>query len=396
MKVLLIHQHYNSPISGGPLRSYFLAKALKNAGIELTVLTSSNQAHDFEDNSDGFTVKYLAVAYNNSFGFVKRILSFTRFARKCIRYANNYHRNYNLCYAISTPLSVGWAALQIKKKFNLPYIFEVGDLWPDAPVALGFIQNKWLIKKLYVLEKKIYENALHTIALSPAIAEAIKTKSKNATVSIIPNMADLNFFSDAQQTEVKEHYKGLEGKLVVSYTGALGYANGLDYLIDGIKICHEKMLPVYFFIAGEGAESQKLKTMAKSLNLSNLTFLGLQNRKAYKELMSITDVSFVGYRNSAILETGSPNKFFDALAAGKVLLINFSGWMRELVETNQCGFWVNPLEPQMFAEKISHLVENPSMVETFKMNSKRLAINYSREKLSIEFASIIKSSFNVK
>ncbi len=82
----------------------------------------------------------------------------------------------------------------------MPYIFEVGDLWPDAPVQMGFVKNYFLVSLLFRLEKLIYREAKSIVALSLPIKEAIENKIGDKKIDIIPNMADCDFM----QTRIKE------------------------------------------------------------------------------------------------------------------------------------------------------------------------------------------------
>lgn len=392
MHVLLLHQHYNSPSSGGPLRSYFIAKALKEKGIDVTILTAGNKGKESEDTSQGFRVVVFSIAYDNSFGFLKRIQSFYQFAKRCIQFAGQHHHQFSLCYAISTPLSVGWAARQIQRKYGLPYIFEVGDLWPDAPIALGFIKASFIVNRLYALERSIYKEAKHVIALSPPIAESIALKISKNKIGIIPNMSDVDFFAQKNTNVDRDELKGLSGKLVMVYAGALGFANGLDYLMDGMKLCQDRGINIHLFIAGAGAYREHLERRARLENINNITFLLMQDRDSYRELMQVVDVSFICYRHVKILETGSPNKFFDALAAGKAVMLNFSGWIRDLVEAHQCGLWVNPLSPMVFAEKVQYLINNPEQLKTMKQNARTLSQSFSKKELCEEVVQLVKAN----
>src|SRR6185436_7488531 len=103
--------------------------------------------------------------YDNSFNFLKRSISFMRYVKGVIGIGSKF-RDVKICYAISTPLTVGVAALWLKRRWNIPYIFEVGDLWPDAPIQLGYIKNYFSKAALYRLEKVIYKNAEAVVALS--------------------------------------------------------------------------------------------------------------------------------------------------------------------------------------------------------------------------------------
>ena len=116
------------------------------------------------------------------------------------------------------------AAMWIKKRQGIPYIFEVGDLWPDAPIQMGFVKNYVFQQALYRLEKSIYQAAESIVALSPAIKTAIEKKGPGKIIHMIPNMADTDFYKpELKQLELEEKY-GVENKFVVSYIGAVGVA----------------------------------------------------------------------------------------------------------------------------------------------------------------------------
>src|SRR5690606_26644135 len=113
-------------------------------------------------------VHYLPVAYDNRFGFSQRSKSFLKFVSLATKWVGTL-KDINICYAISTPLTTGIAARIIKLRYKIPYIFEVGDLWPEAPIQMKFIKGVFFRKSLYRLEKLIYKGAQSIVALSPMI-----------------------------------------------------------------------------------------------------------------------------------------------------------------------------------------------------------------------------------
>jgi glycosyltransferase involved in cell wall biosynthesis len=182
---------------------------------------------------------------------------------------------------------------------------------------------------------------------------------------------------------------GVSGKFVVSYIGAVGVANGLDYFLECANSSRKAQLPIQFIICGEGALRERLKNNAAQLGLSNLTFVDFQNREGVKELLNVTDASFICYKNVPILETGSPNKFFDGLAAGKLIIINFRGWIKAEIEDARCGIFVDPAHPTDFVKKISSFLSDPVQLKNYQAASRQLGeIKYSRKILSQKFSSL--------
>lgn len=391
VKILILHQHFNTPEKGGAIRSYYLAKALVDRGIKVVVITAHNEKNYKKETTEGIEVNYLPVAYNNRFGFVARSWSFLKYVKGVIGLAGQF-KDFNYCYAISVPLTVGLAAQWIKSRYKIPYIFEVGDLWPDAPIQMEFIKNYVFSEALYLLEKSIYKSAHSVVALSPAIQSAIEKKVPGKKVHLIPNMADCDFYKPERKDPLLEERYQVKNKFVVSYIGAVGVANGLDYFLECANASRKAALPIHFFICGDGALVERLKNNAQQLSLANLTFLDFTNRKGVQELLNVTDAAFICYKHVPILETGSPNKFFDGLAAGKLIIINFGGWIKKEIEVNQCGFYCNPQQPTDFIKKITPFLSDVALLQLYGNNSRALAERkYAREILSTQFAAIFRN-----
>jgi glycosyltransferase involved in cell wall biosynthesis len=391
VKILILHHHFKTPQSGGAIRSYYLAKGLVDKGHQAVVITTHNEKSYRQEDYEGIDVHYLPIAYDNRFQFYQRGRSFLKYIFEATRLAKRFS-DFDYCYAISVPLTIGIAAIRIKNRYKIPFYFEVGDLWPDAPIQLGFVQNYFLKQFLFSLERTIYKNAKSIIALSPAIKAAIEKKVKDKKVFVIPNMADTEFYKPEPKIPTLQKKYGVENKFVVSYIGALGVANGLDYFLECARASQRHPLAAHFLLCGDGAMLEYLKTMKTQLQLDNVSVIPFQNRNGVKEIMNVTDASFICYKPVSILETGSPNKFFDGLAAGKLILINFGGWMKKEIEENQCGIYLNPNQSSEFLGKILPYVENASLLVKSQQRSRQLAeAKYSRKKLSEIFISLFQS-----
>jgi glycosyltransferase involved in cell wall biosynthesis len=388
VKVLILHQHFNTPQEGGALRSYYLTQALVAAGIQTVVITGQSKSNEEVKTIDGVTVHYVPNRYENRFSFYKRSVSFVRYILQSVRAARHY-RDADICYAISTPLTTGLAAKWIQHRYGIPYIFEVGDLWPDAPIQLGVIKNALFKKALYRLEKDIYNQAKSVVALSMPIAAAIQKRAPGKPIHVIPNMSDTAFFKPELKNPILEAKFNVCGKLVVSYIGALGIANGLDQFLECVRASEKAALPVHFIICGEGAKLEHLRETAKHLVLKTLTFVNFQDREGVREVLNVTDAVFISYKPTPILETGSPNKYFDGLAAGKLVIVNFQGWIKSEIEERQCGFYVDHRRPVTFVENIQPYLKNREFLNHAQKSARALAEErYSRTRLSKQFAEI--------
>ena len=364
-------------------------------GYQVTVLTGHTGRYQVE-NIEGIDVHWLPVSYDNTFGFLTRSFSFLNYVWQVLRRSSLY-KNADVCYAISVPLTVGIAAMRIKRKYGIPFIFEVGDLWPDAPIEMGFIKNSIFKNRLYKLERRIYREASAVVGLSPAINRKIKQRTSAKKIYLIPNMSDTCFFQPVRKNdEVVRRFK-VQHKFVVSYIGAVGLANGLDYFLACARESQQALLPVHFFLCGEGAALPGLKEKALLMELDNLTFIPFQNRDGVAEIMHITDAAFVCYAPVAILETGSPNKYFDGLAAGKLILVNFGGWIRAEIEEQQCGIYIDPSKPADFVTAITPFLKSKTVLEQYQQAARQLAESrYSRKQLGDRFVAMFKEVVDLR
>lgn len=388
----MLHQHFNTPLTGGALRSYYLAKALVDRKIEVAVVTGYNGKKYKRENVEGIDVHYLPVPYDNKFGFWKRSFSFLRYNLGAIRLAGKVS-NVKICYAISVPLTIGMVAYWIKVRHGIKYTFEVGDLWPDAPIQMGFVNNYFLKRFLYGLEEFIYRNASSVVGLSPAIKNSIEKRIPGKKVHLIPNMADTEFYFPAAKDDDLLGKLNVPRKLTVSYIGAVGLANGLDYYVECARACQNASVPVHFILCGEGALLEYFKRIVSQLGLKNFSIVPFQDREGVRDVMNVTDVAFICYKPLPVLETGSPNKYFDGLAAGKMIAINFGGWIKDEIEDKGCGIYADPRFPTDFVKKIQAFVLDSEKLRECQQASRLLAeTKYSREILSARFAEIFLKS----
>ncbi|MEQ9402218.1 MAG: glycosyltransferase family 4 protein [Cyclobacteriaceae bacterium] len=368
MKILYVHQYFKTPEEGGSIRSYYLAKGLVDSGHEVVMLTAHNGKKEVKE-IDGIEVHYLPVSYDNKYGFLRRIWSFWRFVRLAKKEAVTIPK-IELAYVMTTPLSTGFIGTFLKRTFNIPYYFEVGDLWPEAPVQMGIIKNSLLKKWFYSLEKRFYFEADKVIALSPAIRNYIEKVSPNTKVYVIPNMADCNFFD----ADLRVGDYSNRNNFSITYCGAIGRANHLEFLLAAALELKKQKLPVHVNIIGYGSEMERLKHQYRKL--WNVSFYEHTNKEGVKQILNESDAVYVSFKDIKILNTGSPNKFFDSLAAGKLTIINFEGWLKNVVEKNKCGFYHDPHRPVNFVRKLKVFLENPDLLQRYQRNGRKLAELY--------------------
>ena len=381
-KILYVHQFFFHPKESGGTRVYWNAQELMKAGYEVTVITQGNPMNPFHKsfkkierrNIDGINVIYIRNAYAMSFSVARRFLAFFLFMVKSTWFVLK-ERNVSLIIASSTPLSIGLPALVAKIFREIPYIFEVRDLWPEVPIQMGAIRNRFFIWLLRKFEATIYRHARHIVALSPGMAKGIELYIPHSKVSIIPNMSKIDKFFSREKNRVLEAKLGLmSDSIKIIHFGAMGYVNGLENFVEAAKISTSKYgREIEFILVGGGKRKADYQVYQKNENLLNLHIFDRIAMEELSELVNLCDISYIGVVPIPILETNSANKFFDSLSAGKPIIINFGGWMQEIIEGSNCGVRVDATDPNDLLEKIVMLRNNNNLMLEMGNNSRKLA-----------------------
>ena len=253
MKILYIHQYFKTPSEPGGNRSYWIAQKMIELGHEVTMITTKNNLQNkrIVKSIDGINTIYLNVNYSQNMSFFSRVTSFASFSLRALRECLKHRNNTDIIYATSTPLTVGIPALLLNILFRKPYVFEVRDLWPEAPIQMGVIKNKFLIRILYFFERTLYKRAKSVITLSPGMQDGVLSKGiEKNKVYMVPNMSKLDhFYPRPKNNSIIRRFKISAKSLNVIYFGSIGKSNGLTKVIEFFGKTKHK---VRLLIAGGG------------------------------------------------------------------------------------------------------------------------------------------------
>ena len=374
-KVVFIHQHFRTPEEGGGVRSYFLAETLANAGIEVLVIGGQKSSSYPSGQNLGFRVIHLDIPYSQGYSFFKRLRSFLGFSWQAFRVIGRLETKPDLIYAISVPLTVAITSLLAKKKWGIPFVFEIGDLWPSVPIQMGLLKNPigiWLAK---YLEKSAYKNATLISALSPDIESQVQKISPGTKTIVIPNFSNNEFFKGPATEK-----SGKKEILSLGYFGAVGQANGVEFLVDLVKISKLEKRPIRFHFMIRGALFEKMKRDLSGFD--NWELIPFGSMEQVRDALKKIDVGIVSYSPYAILGTGSPNKLFDYLASGKPVFVNTQGWFQKTLQEKNAGFFIPYDTPEKLLDKCEDLLKNQDELKKASENAQRLARErFSKQKL---------------
>jgi glycosyltransferase involved in cell wall biosynthesis len=401
MRILYVQQHFATGKGEAGVRGYNLVKTLAARGHEVTVICgvnwrdSSLQAEPGrwvqEKQVEDFRVVQLGVYYSNHQSFLARIWSFLLFGlASCWE---TVRRPADVVFASSTPLTVSLPALAARLLRRRPFVLEVRDLWPDFPIEIGVIRNPFVKKLLYFWEYVAYKFAWRLVALAPGAKEAIQRKAGRRAdeIILIPNGSDTANLRPLKGRPRKYIPCG-DNELVFGYTGTHGPANGLDAILDAAAVLQKRNVTgLKFVLIGDGRDKARLQGRKETEGLENVLFLGLFNKQSYNEVLCELDVGMQILKNVEGFHWGSsPNKFFDYLAAGRPVLVNYPGWMAQLVTKHDCGVAVAPDGAEAFADGVEKLISQRARFAEIGANGRRLAeTQFSQQKILQDLASFV-------
>ena len=173
-----------------------------------------------------------ARAIFQSYEHLGRLTAFFEFAIRAARRARGIQGN--VVFATSTPLTIAIPAVYAARRRRIPMVFEVRDLWPELPIAIGALKNPILRRAARMLERFSYSNSAAVVALSPGMAQGIVHAGyPREKIVVVPNASDLEFFqrNPSEGREFRRRMGIGEDKILVGYLGTLGRVNGVSYLV---------------------------------------------------------------------------------------------------------------------------------------------------------------------
>ena len=359
MRILYLHQFFITREGVGGTRSYEFARRFAERGHGVRMVTAGDGTRTI----DGIEVVGVRGGYSDyvsatALSYPKRMLAFGRFAVAACVAALRGPRP-DVIYATSPPLTMALPALAAAARWRAPLVFEVRDLWPEAPIQMGALRHPPAIRLARALERLVYSRSSRLIALSPGIRDGIVAARGVAPerVALVPNAADLDLFDPAPS----EH-----GAFTVSYFGSMGEANDLTAVLEAARALDD----VRFVLMGDGKRRGELEREAPP----NVEFPGAAGAKSeVAALAAASDACLTLFKDVPVLATNSPNKLFDTFAAGRPAIVNMDGWMRDLVEANEAGLYVRAGDGGDLADKLAWLRDRPDEVRRMGANARALA-----------------------
>jgi glycosyltransferase involved in cell wall biosynthesis len=401
MRILYFHQHFTTPDGTGGTRSYEFVRALVQRGHTVTMVCGHSERSALNlpwDKARGWhrgeideiDVIALPLAYSNRTGLARRTWLFLSFALRGVLIALRH--DYDLLFATSTPLTAAIPGIAMKLSGRgKPFVFEVRDLWPELPKALG-MRNPLLLGAMSLLEWLAYRCGDACIGLAPGIVDGIRRRAPaNRRVELIPNGCDLELFHPAKRTQLE--LPGIKpGDFVAGFTGAHGVANGLDAVLDAAaELKRRGREDIKLVLIGDGNCKDALLDRAKREGLDNCLFFPPVKKTEIARITASFDCGLQILADVPAFYRGtSPNKFFDYISSGLPVIINYPGWLADLIKARGCGVAVRPGDAEALAEALCQLARAAHECAVMGQAARRLAeTEFNRETLCEEFVLLL-------
>ena len=297
--------------------------------------------------------------------------------------------------ASSPQLLVGLSGWWIAFARQIPFVFEVRDLWPESLIAVGAGQeNSLLHHTLGAIAKFLYQRSDHIVVVTPAFKDHLMRhwQVPAEKISVVENGVETDLFSPAPSAanNALRQELGAEEKFLVCYIGTMGNAHGLETLLDAAAQLRQQNPTVLFLLVGEGAEKEKIKALAQSHGLANVRFLDQQPREKIPAFISASDACLVLLKKTDVFKTVIPTKMLEFMSCARPVILGVDGQARQIIEAAGAGLVIEPENSDALAQAVVQLAANRELgLALGKKGREYIIENFSRGRTAEKFLRIL-------
>ncbi len=395
MRVLILTSLFHPEIAANAKRMTHLAEGLKQEGHDVLVITAFpyySSAADRQkyrgkwvvrESYDGIpvirTYTYCPRHYRSC---LARLLCFLSFMLSSLVVACRTKERVDVVVTISPPFFSLFSAYVISRLKKASLVIDIQDIYPETLVALGFLKNRILIRLLASCERFFYRRADCLIAISDGFKKDFVRKGAVADrVNVVHNWADTDLFRHLEPNGLKVQY-GLQDKFVIMFVGTIGFAQGLEHVIEAGRLVGREEPAIHFVFLGEGVEKERLQRRIHQYGLSNFTFIGRRPHAEIPQFLSMADVCLVHLRRNPLFEITIPCKTYEYLAAGKPVIMGVKGEALRVIEDGKCGVGVEPESPEDLARAAVQMYrDRPALAQIGAQARQYTMVRFSRDRV---------------
>lgn len=404
MNIALLTHYYPPEIGAPQARLSEMAKTWRQEGHTVTVLTCFPNHPDgiipekyrdmkyFEEEVSGIKVCRTWVYATPNKGFLRKILGHISFMFSSLILGGKVFRGQDVIIVSSPTFFSVISAWVLSRRYRIPYVFEVRDLWPAIFIELGVLKNKVVIHVLEKIELLLYKKSAAVVSVTHSFSDnIIKRGIPQNKVFTITNGVDLDSYVPQEKNSRILNKYGFGNKFIVMYMGAHGISHALGKIVDAAEKL-SKIEDILFLFIGDGAEKNSLVAKAKQINLKNIFFLPSQQKSLVPELYSVMDVGLVPLRDIPLFSTFIPSKMFEIMAMGKPIVASVTGEAAEILEKSKAALISPPEEVGQIVKHILTLYNDKKLRQQMGENGRKFVqANYDRRSLALKYLEIVRS-----
>jgi len=299
--------------------------------------------------------------------------------------------------ATSPQLLVGLSGWWLSFTRDIPFVFEVRDLWPESLTAVGVSgEDSLLHQSLSRIARFLYDHCHRIVVVTPAFKERLieDWRVPSEKIAIVENGVETEQFAPASNEAIATLRKTLnaEGKFIVSYVGTMGNAHGLETLLDAAAQLQTQTPDVLFLLIGEGAEKDRIKAQALANNLTNVRFLDQQPRERIPDFISASDACLVLLKKTDVFKTVIPTKMLEFMSCARPVILGVDGQARQIVEEADAGIVIEPENAAALAGAIQRLASDRQAGAQLGQNGREYIVRrFSRVHTAEKYIGILQS-----
>lgn len=354
------------PYQGRYLRAYNEARTLVESGHQVTVLgwDRSGKSKPYEVR-DGISIERIHEEAPDSTS-VNSLPNFLRFSSKALSHVKSRRFDLIHCHNLQLlPLGI-----LLKKLKKVPLIFDSCEpdyfaLYPRKLHGMVKSLERLMVKQADAIfvhndyQVKKYRNMGHPL------------------VTLIGSYPTKDMILEAAEKPLKKE------KIIVGRIGSIYQNNGIEEILAGFRLISKHMKNVELFFAGRvfSAYQKQFKRLTNGME-NKITVLGAFNSSDMPKLYNRIDISIIVYHRSLWFKNITPTKFFDSLATGVPVIVSDMGGLKDIVERYHCGIVVDERNPEIIAEAIKKMVDDPILRHEMAINGLRaIKNNYNWDKM---------------
>jgi len=390
-RICILSQYFPPEMGAPQARLSELGERLIDAGWDVEVLTALPNyptGHVFPAYANrGAVVETIGrirtvrvPLYTAKTGFVKRLGCYFSFVASAIWHGPRFCKRPDLLFAESPPLFIGLAMRALARVWKCSTVLNVSDLWPESAVRMGILEPGGLSTRAAErLEQSMYESAGGITGQSTEIIDFVRQRCPTARTAVITNGVDPTRFGREKADGAARALLGNEPGPVFVFAGLLGYAQGLDQILD-IARAMPASSPGRFLIVGEGPQREHLQQRVRDESIARVKIVAAQPRERIPALLAACDVALISLGTA--LPGAVPSKIYEAMASSLPILLIADGEPARRVLDAECGLAISPNTIDAAVDAVQRLAGDANLRERLGSNGRRAAeTTYNRDRI---------------